>query len=114
LICEESVPIHDDNIATHLYRIAQEAINNAIKHGQPTQIDIELVNLPDGVGITITDNGVGIPPNVGSGRGMGLRIMNYRANMIGGTLEVTRGPKGGTVVTCHVLSAVGESPAGSV
>ena len=98
--CETAVLIHDDAMATHLYHIAQEAVNNAIKHGDPRNIRICLA-AADGLGsLLITDDGAGIPDNRRNSPGMGLHIMSYRAGMIGGRLEVRRNPGRGTAVTC--------------
>jgi PAS domain S-box-containing protein len=103
-LCEETVLIDSENVATHLYRIAQEAVNNAIKHGRPTRIDISLTHAGSGLGMSITDNGVGLPEDLPSSTGLGLQIMNYRAKMIGGTLRVERQLDGGTIVTCQLQS----------
>lgn len=54
----------------------------------------------------IADNGVGLPPDAAGRGGLGMRIMNYRAKMIGGTLHVDRGPQGGTIVTCNLRSGL--------
>jgi PAS domain S-box-containing protein len=102
--CDRPVLIHDDAVANHLYRIAQEAVNNAIKHGHARHIRIDLHLLIDaggeGVTLSITDDGLGLPEDAGSSPGMGLHIMNYRAKTMGGTLRVRRCPEGGTAVTC--------------
>ena len=98
--CETPVLIHDDTVATHLYHIAQEAVNNAIKHGDAQKILIRLT-AEQGLGtLTIKDNGKGIAECSANTQGMGLHIMNYRAGMIGGALEVRRDTAGGTVVSC--------------
>jgi PAS domain S-box-containing protein len=98
--CETAVLIHDDAMATHLYHIAQEAVNNAIKHGQARNILIRL-SAENGWGtLLINDNGSGIQDNHPSNHGMGLHIMSYRANMIGGRLDVRPSPPHGTCVTC--------------
>jgi signal transduction histidine kinase len=97
--CGRPVLIHDDAVANHLYRIAQEAVNNAIKHGHASRILIDL-GVSDGVTLSITDDGLGLPEGSGSSPGMGLHIMNYRAKTIGGLLRVQRCPQGGTAVTC--------------
>ena len=95
-----NVLIPDENLATHLFRIGQEAANNAIKHGKPKSIRIVLSSVT-GVGrLEITDDGRGLPMNLKSLSGMGLHIMNYRANMIGGSLDVEKPAVGGTRVTC--------------
>jgi PAS domain S-box-containing protein len=97
--CETAVLIHDDAMATHLYHIAQEAVNNAIKHGRPRNIRI-LLFADNGWGtLQINDDGTGIQENHSSNHGMGLHIMSYRAGMIGGRLEVGPNPPHGTCVT---------------
>jgi two-component system sensor kinase FixL len=97
--CDDAVLIEDNVAATHLYRIVQEAINNALRHGQAKHLVIALSGNGDAVELTITDDGVGFPkkPNAG---GMGLQIMKYRASVIGGTLDVQRANPRGTRVTC--------------
>jgi PAS domain S-box-containing protein len=98
------VQMYDNAAAVHLYRIAQEAINNAIKHGQATRIDLGLTNVNNQIILTVKDNGIGVAAN-GAGKhqhGMGLRVMNYRAGMIGATVQVEALPEGGTLVKCVV------------
>ena len=98
--CETDVLIHDDAMATHLYHIAQEAVNNAIKHGQAKNLLIRL-SAENGWGtLQINDNGTGIQEDRSSSHGMGLHIMSYRAGVIGGRLEVRPSPPRGTCVTC--------------
>ncbi len=98
--CETPVLIHDDAMATHLYHIAQEAVNNAIKHGEPRNVLIQLTAEQGRGKLLIKDDGKGIAENPVNTEGMGLHIMNYRAGMIGGTLEVRRGISQGTMVSC--------------
>ena len=98
--CERPVLIHDDSMATHLYHIAQEAVNNAIKHGNPQEILIQLTVEQSRGTLTIKDDGKGIAANPSVTQGMGLHIMNYRAGMIGGALEVRPDKPSGTVVSC--------------
>ncbi len=100
-VCIEPVLIHDDAVATHLYHITQEAVNNAIKHGKARHIVIALGASGDRGALTISDNGSGIQKVSAGNKGMGLHIMNYRAKMIGGTLEITQGKPHGTMVTCQ-------------
>ena len=96
--CSEPVRITDVNVATHLYHIAQEAVNNAIKHARATELIVSL-GRPKGVGmLEVEDNGIGLPDERQGHAGLGLHIMSYRANMIGGSLELRRGVHGGTVV----------------
>ena len=98
--CLAPVLIHDDTVATHLYYIAREAVNNAIKHGHANHIVIRLAAHQYQGALTIQDDGYGIGSVVPGTKGMGLHLMNYRARMIGGSLEVQRAAKSGTVVTC--------------
>lgn len=85
--------------AIHLYRIAQEAISNAIRHGKASRVAISLLPADGGINLTISDNGIGIPPGVlAEHRGMGLRIMEYRARLIGASLRIGKAPRGGTIV----------------
>ena len=98
--CLTPVLIHDDTVATHLYYIAREAVNNAIKHGHARQIIIRLAVLHHQGALTIQDDGYGIGSIAPGTKGMGLQLMNYRARMVGGSLEVQRISTGGTMVTC--------------
>jgi PAS domain S-box-containing protein len=102
--CDRPVLIYNETVANHLYRIAQEAVNNAVKHGHGRNIPIRLCAEGDGVELSIRDDGVGLPANVRNSTGMGLHIMNYRAKMIGATLQVRPGTYAGTVVTCKLQS----------
>ena len=96
-----AIHITDHAVAIHLYRIVQEAVNNAVKHGKAPQITITLsVQREGSMTLIVHDNGGGFPP-VGARRpGMGLRIMHHRARMIGATLKVQHGVPSGTCVIC--------------
>jgi two-component system CheB/CheR fusion protein len=94
------VLIHDDTVATHLYYIAREAVNNAIKHGHARQIVMRLAADEHQGALTIQDDGSGIGNIAPGNKGMGLHLMNYRARMVAGSLEVQRAATGGTMVTC--------------
>ncbi len=98
--CFTPVLIHDDTVATHLYYIAREAVNNAIKHGHGNQIVIRLAADQEQGALTITDNGSGFAEIPANNAGMGRHLMNYRARVIGGSLEIQRAATGGTMVTC--------------
>jgi PAS domain S-box-containing protein len=98
--CEAPVLIHDEAKATHLYHIAQEAVNNAIKHGRSKNIMMHLYAGQDRGTLIVRDDGVGINPLPRNQGGMGLHIMKYRAGMIGGALELRRDSVNGTIVTC--------------
>ncbi len=89
----------------HLYRIAQEATSNAIKHGRAHHIEIEVLAEGAQVTMVVRDTGKGFDPALQNGNGLGLRTMQYRAKMLGGTLEITSAPDGGTQVACVVPNA---------
>ena len=101
LQCETPVLIHDASAATHLYHIAQEAVNNAIKHGHAKTVMIRLYAGESSGALIVRDDGVGIERPLGPHSGVGMHIMNYRAGMIGGTLEIRREQPRGTSVTCR-------------
>ena len=92
--------VSDNSSAEHLYRIAQEAESNAIKHGHAKNILIRLDASGTGKLLRIIDDGSGLPPSPMSGKGMGLRIMSYRAQLVGAKFSVRRREAGGTIVTC--------------
>jgi len=96
---EPCVLVADRTVAGHLYRIAQEAVTNAVKHGQASRIAISLQSVgSDSILLTIEDDGVGLPADFEQAKGMGLRIMGYRAGMIAGTLNIKRAGSSGTRV----------------
>src|SRR5579862_8794928 len=98
---DHPVLIHDANVSTHLYRIAQEAVNNAIRHGEAKNIEISL-SARRGYGtLRIQNDGCRLPENAMNHSGMGLQIMNYRARMIGGSLTVQPGGTFGVTITCE-------------
>ncbi len=104
LACRRAVLVHDPDVATHLYRIAQEAVTNAVRHGHATQISIMLSSSPKELLLSVTDNGTGPPEPAGNHDGMGIRTMNYRAQALGGSL-VFRGRRGGgTRLVCAIPS----------
>jgi PAS domain S-box-containing protein len=98
--CAVSTYAGDDTTATHLYRIAQEAVTNAVKHGSAGQVRISLSFGLEGTTLTVKDDGSGIAPLDPKAQGMGLRIMHYRADMIGATISIEKQKSGGTCVTC--------------
>ena len=99
--CDEPVLVHDVTTATHLYHIAREAVNNAVKHGEPRNIVIQLAATAGRGTLLVKDDGRGIPELPAGNQGMGLNIMHYRAGMIGGSLDVRRGVPQGTQVICN-------------
>jgi signal transduction histidine kinase len=98
--CEYPVLIKDTMAAVHLYRIAQEAVGNAIKHGGADRVVISLEAHEEGTVLSIEDDGRGLPDPIPSKGGMGLRIMANRAKMIGAGMEFRCGHAGGTIVIC--------------
>ncbi|HVW69067.1 MAG TPA: ATP-binding protein, partial [Steroidobacteraceae bacterium] len=92
--------ISDADTATHLYRIAQEALRNATSHSKATRISIRLGSDNREVRLEVRDNGVGIPPRHRMHRGVGLKLMEHRCSLIGGRFIAESRPDGGTVVSC--------------
>jgi PAS domain S-box-containing protein len=99
--CENTVLVHDAPMATHLYRIAQEAVNNAIKHAHANNIVIRLFGGEREGTLMIKDDGIGIERPLTPRTGVGLQIMNYRTGVIGGNLEIRKELPRGTSVTCR-------------
>jgi two-component system, chemotaxis family, CheB/CheR fusion protein len=96
-----TLPIADENLALNLYRIAQEAITNAVKHAKASQIGVSLRREGGDLRLVVEDNGVGFRPKPRS-KGLGLHIMRYRAGVLGGTLEIDSEPGKGTRISCVV------------
>ena len=95
-----SAPPLDAQTAGQLYRIAQEAIANAAKHGHAKRIDVRLAKERQGLLLSVRDNGRGLPARKKAGAGLGLDIMRYRAGLIGATLWIDSQPRRGTTVNC--------------
>ena len=101
LECPQPVMIQNNVFATHLYRIVQEAINNAVKHGKAKRIHISLKPAGDRIALTVADDGLGFSNETKRNDGMGLHIMKYRASVVDAALEVRSGADGaGTTVSC--------------
>jgi len=107
--CSSPVRISDLPAATHLYRIAQEAVSNAVKHGHPKEIVVRLQRTANRILLSVRDNGRGFPARTPRKKGMGLQIMRYRAGILGGTLSVQPNPGGGTCVICAVPDRFSQS-----
>jgi signal transduction histidine kinase len=109
--CDSPVLIHDPDTAGHMFRIAQEAVRNAIKHSGAKNIVIRLDTLDEGLLLSVEDDGSGIvqdavpPPH----SGMGLRIMAHRSRMIGAIFELRDGAQGGTIVSCLLPTSLQET-----
>ncbi len=98
-IATGDVRVPDSEMAQHLYRIAQEALSNAVRHAHANRIAVQLRGTTGEVALRVEDDGVGLAPD-GGGGGMGLRTMAHRAQILGGQLTVAPAPGGGTRVAC--------------
>lgn len=98
---DAKIIVTHEEASIHLYRIAQEAVANAIKHGKATTITISIRNVARRLELRIEDNGSGFAEDFKVGKGMGLRGMNYRAGIIGGSLDMVMRP-GATAIICSV------------
>jgi len=94
--------LRDGRLATQLYRIAQEAVANAVTHGKARTIDIALRVQPRETTLRVADDGIGLARKRTRPDGVGLRLMRYRATSVGALFSVDSGPNGGTLVTCTV------------
>ncbi|MCB1278079.1 PAS domain S-box protein [Prosthecobacter sp.] len=103
---DNPVQVNDNQMSVQLFRIAQEAVSNAVKHSQAGRVDIHLARQSGYIVLTIRDNGVGIPESPAKGTGMGLLTMSHRAQMMAGTLKVEPRTGGGTQVICSVPAPV--------
>jgi signal transduction histidine kinase len=99
---EDSLRIHDAAIATQLYRIAQEAVMNSIKHAASQRITIRLTMGLSELSLTISDDGIGFPEKLPSSTGLGLRLMRHGASLAGASFDVRRNGHRGTIVTCKL------------
>ncbi len=100
--CDESVPITSPLITAHLYRIAQEAVNNSARHGKPSRIEVRLARREGMLRLSVRDDGHWATRRKGEPGGLGLHIMGYRASILGGTLTVRPQPEGGTLMLCEI------------
>lgn len=98
--CDGDVELASEDHALHLYRIAQEAVSNALRHGHPSRLNIALKAVDNRVTLVVRDNGIGFQQSPDSHGGMGLRTMSYRAKQIGAILKVEPAKGGGTIVSC--------------
>ena len=101
-ICPEPVPIRDNTHSVHLFRIAQEALSNALKHGHAKAVVIAFESGDDACSLRVSDDGVGFVPSRNERNGMGLSIMRYRARIISAKLEIHSNSPTGTVVVCTI------------
>jgi len=94
--------VRDTRTASHLFRIAQEAVRNSVRHAQPTAVIVSLIQDGGTVELTISDNGPGLPVNAKNEAGVGLRVMAHRAKLIGGDFSLESDPSRGTRIRCRV------------
>lgn len=100
--CPQPLNVPDVVLAGHLYRIAQEAVNNALKHAAANEIRLGFEHRGDALVLEVEDDGEGLSESSAFGGGIGLRLMRHRAKLIGGTLEIGSPPAGGTRVACFI------------
>ena len=100
--CPQPVRVPDLVLGGHLYRIAQEAVNNALKHAMAKEIRLGLERREDTLVLEVEDDGDGLPDSPSAEGGIGLRVMRHRAELIGGTLEIGSPPAGGTRIACFI------------
>jgi PAS domain S-box-containing protein len=101
--CNGAVPVVENSTASQLYRIALEAVTNAVRHGQARHIGISLETEGPLIALRIRDDGMGIADRQAEATGMGLRIMSYRAGLINATLDIIPAEGGGTEVICTLI-----------
>jgi PAS domain S-box-containing protein len=92
----------DATQAIHLYRIAQEGVSNAVKHGAATKVAVHLASTETHIRLRVADNGTGFAEDWDAEGGLGVRIMQFRARLIGGNLEISDIPDKGAVITCTI------------
>jgi len=100
--CETPVPVDDATTATQLFRIAQEAVNNALRHAKAQHVTLTLAQEADFLTLQIADDGIGFQGNPGGHEGVGLFSMETRCKELGGTLSIGSGTLGGTIVECRI------------
>ncbi|WP_137893971.1 MASE1 domain-containing protein [Ramlibacter sp. 2FC] len=104
--------VRDPLVAINLYRVAQEAINNAVKHSQASQLRIDLAQVEGQHRLAISDDGIGLDPErVWRGQGLGMHSMRYRASLLGGRFAVERNAQGGTTIAIIYPGEPREQPA---
>lgn len=106
--CDTPVHLVDTTAATHLFRIAQEALNNAVRHGKPRHVAISLTQTEGRLEVAVADDGTGLEEISGGHAGMGLHSMRERARLLGGDLTVRARGGHGTVVACRIPYQQGE------
>jgi PAS domain S-box-containing protein len=100
--CERPIYLVDPGSAKHLFRIAQEAVINAVRHAHPTRIQIDLREAGDRLEVRVADDGTGVKAPAPGHDGIGFIVMRQRASLIGGTLSIAPRDGGGTLVACSI------------
>lgn len=101
-VCPQPVLFRRADAATHVFRIAQEAVSNALRHARPARIEIRLEQTESEVVLRVVDDGGGFAADASCDRGIGLQVMGHRARVIGATLVVDPGPGRGVIIECRV------------
>jgi len=112
-LAETASPEISQEIALHLYYVAQEAVLNAAKHGHARHITLTLSYEQERLNLIVQDDGDGFDPGKSHQTGMGIDIMRYRARVIGATLDLQSRPGGGTRVSCVLRPAQADKPQGN-
>jgi PAS domain S-box-containing protein len=99
---DERIAFKDNSVATHIFYIVLESMSNAVKHGASENISVSLVHTGDGIEIMVRDDGKGFNKDNHSGKGIGLALMKYRADIIGGMLNISKNEPSGTLITCRI------------
>jgi two-component system CheB/CheR fusion protein len=103
-------PFCDDTSAMHIFRMAQEAVTNAVRHAKSNEISIRLEDKSREIVLTVADNGIGIDNVTDNSSGLGLRIMRHRCGILGGIFSIGKQPNGGTAVVCRIPKAQPKKP----
>lgn len=105
--CPHPIYVSDNNAATHFYRIAQEAIGNAAKHGSAQNVEVSFIEEGDKIVLKIKDDGNGLVNELKNSKGIGLHIMKYRARMLSADLQIGPNLPHGTILTCSMKKSEG-------
>jgi signal transduction histidine kinase len=98
----DPIPALREEVVSHLYHIASEAVTNAAQHATPSTVIIRLETSDDHLVLSVRDDGAGIPEEIGPSAGVGLHLMEARAGLIGADLEIDAAEGGGTLVRCSL------------
>lgn len=104
--CPEPILINENDVATHLYKIAQEGISNAIQHGKAKSVEVSFIQNDNGIILIIADDGVGFTESLQNSQGIGLKIMKYRAHMMGATFQAKPNLPHGVILKCTLQKGI--------